>query len=78
MIALKSEVTQLEFAAMPIDSPRAETRYIIATWYAPQKRWKIFPLDYASFKEAEIHAFALPSVRGHTHYSILEIKLGKD
>lgn len=57
--------------------PHANVVFQMATWYAPELRWKIWPAQYTSRQrvEQEVMDFAAIAPRGHTHYAILEIRL---
>lgn len=54
--------------------PVAQTYFRLATWYAPGQYWKTWPDEFGAREDAERQAeFIEQNVRGHTHYTILEI-----
>ena len=55
--------------------PLPSTIYLVASWYGPHQRWKIWPEEWLMREAAEEMADRIGEVRGHTHYTILEIKL---
>ena len=54
-------------------SPRACTEWKVATWYAPDGRWKLWREDWTTREAAEQSAARIGRIRGHTHYVILRI-----
>ena len=56
--------------------PTAKTVWLIASWYAPDGRWKLWPDQWLTHDKAEAVAINdISQVRGHTHYTILEVRL---
>jgi len=50
--------------------------FMVASWYAPERRWKIWPDEYPTREEAEkFITEKLNGVRGHTHATIVELRL---
>ena len=63
--------------AVPGPLPPAETRYLVATWYAPWPSWKIWKETSYSDKQAakEVGVRICSNTRGHTHYTVIEVHL---
>ena len=57
-------------------SPLAETMFLVATWYVPGRYWKVWR-DQRTNREAAVEYAqkVLQNVRGHSHYTILELNL---
>lgn len=56
--------------------PHAELRYYVATWYVPDKEWKVWWREiHLTRSDAVGRASDLCQVRGHTHYTVLEVRL---
>lgn len=59
--------------------PQAVTWYIVASWYAPAQRWKIWTDQWLTREAAETKGKSrVEKVQGHTHFVVLEIKLPGD
>ena len=70
---LFSDVVAAEIEPMPGAQPIAVTAHVIVSWYAPERRWKLWPGLYADRQRAATAAQRFPA--GHTHYCVLEIRL---
>ena len=56
--------------------PVPSTIYLVATWYGPDDRWKIWSQNQPTREEAEKLARDIGlTVRGHTHYTVIQIEL---
>ncbi len=56
--------------------PESSVVFLVASWYSPGMRWKIWDNEWMSRKAAEQWATReLAQIRGHTHYAILELRL---
>jgi len=60
---------------IPSSLPSPIVQWLVASWYAPDARWKLWPGAYLTKEKAEQFAATLKCVRGHTHYVTLEVKL---
>lgn len=60
--------------------PAATTWFLVASWYAPDARWKLWRDQWLTRERAvEWATNRLTRIRGHTHYCILEMRLpGED
>ena len=57
--------------------PEPITYWIVVSWYAPDRRWKMWPELWTTQEKAEKWAIgALATIRGHTHYSVIALRLG--
>lgn len=55
--------------------PRETTYYLVASWYAAGRYWKLWPaLDSREDAENWIRR-SLANVRGHTHAVVIEVRL---
>ena len=66
-------VTASEIQAIKGGFPTAATVYRVATWYAPDRRWKIWQQDFNSYEKADEQGNY--AVSGHTHYCVVKIEL---
>ena len=60
---------------IPSALPQPVTWYLVASWYSPDKRWKIWRREWFSREEAIRYAEEISNVRGHTYFCILEVRL---
>ena len=76
MINLFGEVVPDEKPrAIATNPPMALTTFMLATWYSPDIRWKLWANSVSKTREeAEKHAERIGKIRGHTHYVILELR----
>ena len=59
-----------------IVQPVASTVFLVATWYKPARYWKLWHEQWLSREAAVKKAlFILQNIRGHSHYTILEVNL---
>lgn len=56
--------------------PKEATIFRVASWYAPGRYWKIWSDDWQQRENAERWiAQTLSTIRGHTHATVIEIRL---
>lgn len=55
-------------------APKPTTMWIVVSWYAPDGRWKLWPSEWSTKRDADYAAARLP--RGHTHVAVVELALG--
>ena len=61
---------------VPEAQPKAETSYMVWSWYAPSRHWKSWPNRFTAREGAERWVEReLSGVTGHTHYVVVEIRL---
>lgn len=66
-------VTASEIQAMKGSYPVATTIYRVATWYAPDRRWKIWQQEFPTYEKADEQGRY--EVAGHTYYCVIPIEL---
>lgn len=58
-----------------VAQPQATTAWMVATWYAPHCRWKVWPEQWANEPLALRQRDDLLRLNGHTHGVVLRVDL---
>ena len=66
-------ISEHKATTVPLVQPTAVTAFLVATWYSPDMSWKLRPEQWLT-REAAEKSLKENTARGHTHYTIFEIR----